>query len=255
MLLSKEVGYLPFFENLIFLAGPYCNRCIDMKLGHIALLLFLIVIFSGCIQAPEKPEVVEKVATEEWKPDGIVGENEYSGSMVLTCISKPGYSGGEIQISWKSDPEYLYMALAGTTEGWLAIGFDPSEWMKDSDMIIGRVEGGAAIVSDVYCTGNYGPHIEDTMLGGTNDITVSGGRKDGANTTVEFKRKLDTGDRFDKVLAPGNSVSFIWAMSKSTDSSIKHDIAYGEGILPLSEKQETGVMAASLSPREEEGVL
>ena len=209
-----------------------------MKPIFVALLLGLMVgvmlSFSGCIQPKEAPVVSEKVASEEWKPDGVVGENEYARSMVLVGPSRQGYTGGEMQISWKNDREYLYMALNATANGWVAIGFDPLEWMKNADMILGSVQGSKATVLDEYCTGNYGPHIEDTLLGGTNDILESGGSKAAGRTTIEFKRKLNTGDRFDKAFTPGQAISVIWASSQNSDASIKHDVAYGEGILTLN---------------------
>jgi len=210
---------------------------------------------SGCIQPKEAPVVLEKNASEDWKPDGVVGESEYARSMVLQGPARQGYAGGLMEISWKNDQEFLYMALNGSTSGWLAIGFEPTEWMKDADIILGFVEGEKATVLDEYSTGNYGPHIEDTMLGGTNDILQNGGRRDGANTVIEFKRKLDTGDRFDKSMHPGETVSLIWAMADSSEQGVKHNIAYGEGIIPLIQEKATTISAAVPSPREIQGIL
>jgi len=170
--------------------------------------------------------------------------------------ARQGYTGGEMEISWKNDREYLYMALNGTAKGWLAIGFEPREWMKNADMILGYVQGGKAVVLDEYCTGNYGPHIEDTMLGGTDDILESAGSKTAGRTVIEFKRKLDTGDRFDKALSPGQAISVIWASSQGSDASVKHDVAYGEGILILTEEQMTGgAHMTALTLQEKEGLL
>ena len=121
-----------------------------------------------------------------------------------------------MEISWKNDQEYLYLALNGSTDGWLSIGFEPLEWMKNADIILASVQGSKAIVLDEYCTGNYGPHIEDTMLGGTNDITEFGGSKGAGRTVIELKRKLDTGDRFDKAFSPGQTISIIWALSQES---------------------------------------
>jgi hypothetical protein len=228
-----------------------------MRPGAIVLLLPFLVLLSGCIQPQEEPQVSEKAVSEEWKPDGLVGENEYSRSMVLSSPAKQGYSGGEMEISWKNDQDYLYMALKGRTDGWLSIGFEPSEWMKDADIIIGAVEDGRATVLDEYSTGNYGPHIEDTMLGGTNDIQSFGGSQEDGYTVIEFKRKLDTGDRFDKAFSPDQSISSIWGMADTLDFSIKHNVAFGEAVLVLAAGEETpvAVTAAALSPREEEGIL
>jgi hypothetical protein len=93
------------------------------------------------------------------------------------------------------------------------------------------------------------------MLGGTNDILQNGGRRDGANTVIEFKRKLDTGDRFDRSMHSGETVSLIWAMADSSDQGVKHNIAYGEGIIPLIQENATTVSAAVPSPREVQGIL
>ncbi len=230
-----------------------------MKPILVALLLGLLLFSSGCIQPEKAPVVEEKVATEGWNADGIVGNSEYSRSMVLHAPARQGYTGGEMEISWKNDQEYLYMGLNGSTEGWLAIGFEPLEWMKNADIILASVQGGKATVLDEYCTGNYGPHIEDTMLGGTNDITEFGGSKGAGRTVIELKRKLDTGDKFDKAFSPGQAISIIWALSNNPEISFKHNVAYGEGIMTLTSGQAmtsaATATAATLTSREKEGML
>jgi hypothetical protein len=228
-----------------------------MRPGPTVLFLSLLIIFSGCIQPQEVPKVSEKAVLEEWKPDGIVGENEYSRSMVLSSPPKQGYSGGEMEVFWKNDQENLYMALKSSTDGWLAVGFEPSEWMKDADMVMGFVEGGSTRVLDEYSTGNYGPHVEDTALGGKNDIQDFGGRRAGGYTVIEFKRKLNTGDRFDKAFTPGQKVSMIWATADTNNHDIKHNVAFGEAILALEDivsTNSTNATAAVPSAREAEGM-
>jgi hypothetical protein len=103
--------------------------------------------------------------------------------------------------------------------------------MKDADMIFGYVDNGKTYVIDEYCTGNYGPHVEDISLGGTDDILQSGGRYQEGMTVVEFKRRMNTLDRFDKQFAPGEVASIIWGMADSTSSALKHNVAKGEGII------------------------
>ncbi|MGB9902351.1 DUF2202 domain-containing protein [Methanothrix sp.] len=209
-------------------------------------MIALLFLFSGCIQPEGQQGATESVVSEEWQPDGIVGGNEYSHSLKLYSPTRQGYTGGAMTVSWKIDDEYLYMALNGSTRGWLAIGFEPAEWMKDADMVLGFVDGSARVL-DEYSTGNYGPHINDTMLGGTDDILEYGGKSYGTHNVVEFRRKLDTGDRFDKVLRPGQNVSIIWAMSGSMDSGVKHNIAYGEGVIYLGRVQ-SAARQSSQSP-------
>jgi hypothetical protein len=228
---------------------------LQMKPIYVTLLLGLLLLSSGCIQPKEAPVVVEKAATGEWKADGIVGESEYSRSMLLQSPARQGYSGGNMEISWKNDPEYLYLALNGSTDGWLSIGFDPLEWMKNSDIILASMQGNTVTVLDEYCTGNYGPHIEDTLLGGTNDIVEFGGSKGAGYTVIELKRKLDTGDRFDKAFSPGQTISIIWALSENPDISLKHNVAYGEGIMTLTEGKATTSTVAALTSSEKEGLI
>lgn len=221
------------------------------------MLLALLLTFSGCVERPEAPTVSEQQATEEWKADGIVNEGEYTRSMLLQAPTRQGYSGGDMQISWRNDEEDLYLALNGSTLGWLALGFEPLEWMKDSDIILASVDKGTAVVLDEYCTGNYGPHIEDTMLGGTDDIQEFSGSESAGRTTIELKRSLQSSDRFDKSFSPGQAVSIIWALSDNPDISQKHDVAYGEGILSLT--RAGGVASASLpgslTPIEKDGLI
>jgi hypothetical protein len=228
-----------------------------MRAINAVLLLALLLTFSGCVERPEAPAVSEQQATEEWKADGIVSEGEYTRSMLLQAPTRQGYSGGDMQISWRNDEEDLYLALNGSTLGWLALGFEPLEWMKDSDIILASVDKGTAVVLDEYCTGNYGPHIEDTMLGGTDDIQEFSGSESAGRTTIELMRSLQSSDRFDKSFSPGQAVSIIWALSDNPDISQKHDVAYGEGILSLT--RAGGVASASLpgslTPIEKDGLI
>jgi hypothetical protein len=207
-----------------------------MRLILILFALGLVAALSGCIQPQSGPEIRQTAATAQWKPDGIVSANEYARSMILHGPASNGYLGGILEVSWKNDAEHLYMALNGSSRGWISLGFEPSEWMKDADIIMGTVQNGKATVLDEYCTGNYGPHENDTDLGGTNDIQQFGGSTLGQNTVIEFKRKMNTTDRFDKAFVPGQAVSIIWALADQTSGGVKHNVAKGEGILDLEGK-------------------
>jgi hypothetical protein len=139
----------------------------------------------------------------------------------------------------------------------MAIGFEPLEWMKNSDIILASVQSGKVVAVDEYCTGNYGPHVEDTLLGGTDDVKEFAGRKEAGRTIFELKRKLNTGDKFDKAFSPGQAISIIWALSNNPDLSFKHNVAFGEGIITLTGEQTMppAYAAAVLSTREKEGLI
>lgn len=226
-----------------------------MRLTLILLILLIPIILSGCIQPQKGSQVSEHLATEKWTADGAVGSNEYARSMTFFGPETSGYSGGNLEIYWKNDAEFLYMALKGNTTGWLSVGFEPEEWMKNADMIIGFVENGKAIVLDEYSTGNYGPHVSDTELSGTYDLLEYGGTEQNGQTTIEFKRKLNTGDKFDKAFVSGQKVSIIWAMADADVDQQKHNVAKGEGVMELQGGDVKPASVAALSAGEKQGII
>ena len=171
--------------------------------------------------AVEAGEVVATQGPGGWAPDGLITEGEYSRSLSL--------SGGNLVVHWSNDDETLRMGLAGRAEGFVTIGFEPTQGMRDADMIMGWVSRGKATVLDLYSTGVYGPHPPDEELGGTDDLLDFGGTEVGGWTVIEFERKMDTGDRFDKSFRPGETVNIIWSMSSTDSLDIRHNLGRGPG--------------------------
>jgi hypothetical protein len=169
--------------------------------------------FAGCAEQPEEGATFQTV-TADWVPDGIISEGEYAQKIV--------FSEGIFEVHWKNDAENLYMAMKGETEGWVAAGFEPEVLMKDADMIMGWVDDGKASAMDAYSTGNYGPHLPDAYLGGTDDILEFGGSEKDGFTVIEFSRKMDTSDEFDKAFESGQTDSMIWGTSDLDDPEKKH---------------------------------
>ena len=177
------------------------------------------------------PIITEYNASAAWIPDGIVAENEYSRSMVLEGNKRGRLTGRNLEVYWKNDAQNFYMALKGLTKGWVSIGFEPSIAMNDSDIIMVALNGSNITLLDEYCIGNYGSHLPDSELGGTESILAAGGKEDGNYTILEFKRKMNTGDKFDKAFTPGQKVSIIWAMADSDSLKDIHNGAQGNGEL------------------------
>jgi hypothetical protein len=167
----------------------------------------------------KKPAVSEK--TVEWKADGAILDNEYSKTQMF----------GELEVYSRVDGDKVRMALKAKTNGYVSIGFDPSDRMKDADMVMGVVKDGKAAVADLYSTGPTGPHPPDEQQGGKNDVTVFGGSKKDGVTIIEFERKLVTGDSKDKELRVGDN-KIIWAISETEDMSGRHS-KRGAGVLKL----------------------
>ncbi len=157
---------------------------------------------------PEGPPPSDNVS---WAADGVITAGEYRNSR-----SFDGYD-----LWWTADDTYIYVGIKAKTQGWAAVGFGPESMMKGADIVIAYVKDGKLTISDQYSTGQFGPHAPDIEQGGTDDILASGGKSDGVFTTIEFKRKLDTGDRFDKPLRQGTN-KIIWAYGSEPQFTLKH---------------------------------
>lgn len=159
--------------------------------------------------------------------DGVIETGDY-----LFSVS---FGEGEFRIYWTIYGDTISMAIVGETQGWLSVGFEPSQDMKDADMIIGSVDAdGNVHVVDAYSTGAFGPHPPDVELGGTNDILNYGGSENDGRTIIEFERKLVTGDEYDNVIPMEGKLNIIWAMGGSDSFDDVHDrISRGTGSIQM----------------------
>ena len=155
----------------------------------------------------------------EWRADGIVSPGEYASEMV----------NGTHRLFWTSTEETIRVAMQANTKGWVAVGFQPGSRMKNADIVFGMVVNGAVVVLDSYSTGDFGPHSADVKQGGTDDLLVVGGSEVDSVTTIEFERRLSTGDSRDVVLQRGVPMRVIWAYGSSDEERMQHSTrGYGE---------------------------
>jgi len=194
----------------------------------ISIVVFILILICGisCGATPSVPMQAtpplstppQLPASGEWIPDGIVSVGEYNGTKEY----------GDYELHWAGDEKYAYIAMKARTSGWVSMAVQPGSRMKDADMVFGFVEDGKAAVYDLFSIGDYGPHPPDTELGGTNDILEFGGMEEGGYTIIEFKRALDTGDKYDKPIVSGSN-KIIWAYGSGDSLTIKHaSRGYGE---------------------------
>lgn len=222
------------------------------RLTFFGIAIIAILLFSGCATETKSPTSTDKTTedlkptedlkttetpaekpvgeskpapqTNLWKADGTITQNEYKNSRE--------FGNGRSIIYWSNDDDYIYMAVKGQTSGWISIGFEPTLAMKDADMVFGWVSGGTTTVLDVYSTGTFGPHPPDQQLGGTNDLIETGGSEVGEFTIIEFKRKLNTGDNYDKSFTKGQNINIIWGLGSSDSFESRHTTR-GSGSIKL----------------------
>jgi hypothetical protein len=212
------------------------------KTGSIPVILLLCVLMlsllPACQPAPRAPSppavtppapisnpppapVASPGTAIKWVADGVISAGEYQDSKTF----------GDYTVNWSNDNEYIYTGIKAKTAGWVAIGFSPETFMKNADIIMGSVRDDKLTIADTFSTGEFGPHPPDTQLGGTDDILASAGKSDSGYTTIEFKRKLDTGDKFDKPVVKGIN-KIIWAYSGEPVLTVKHSLR-GAGEIEL----------------------
>ncbi len=191
---------------------------------------FVLIYITGCTSSSSSSPVSMPAQTVspnpaqtppaqlDWAPDGMIIEGEYSGFN----------SYGPYSVHWRSDDQFMYIGIKANTSGWVSMALQPGSRMKDSDMVLGFVNDGKAEIQDLYCTDNTGSHPEDTELGGTSDILLYEGKEEGGSTTIEFKRLLDTGDKYDIPVKKGAN-KIIWAYGSGDSTTLKHTSkGYGE---------------------------
>jgi len=156
--------------------------------------------------------------TATWTADGVISSGEYTNTNTYN----------DFRLNWKSDEKYIYIGLNVKTTGWVAVGIQPGLMMSDADIVLGNVSDGKITIDDQYSTGNFGPHVSDEQLGGTNDILEFGGKEIVGYTIIEFKRALDTGDKYDHPLVKGTN-KIIWSYGSDDQVEVKHiSRGYGE---------------------------
>ena len=130
-----------------------------------------------------------------------------------------------ISLSWEvseSGDELIFILSAKTT-GWVAVGFDPSQIMKDAQFVIGYVNSGDVEIRDDFGNGLFS-HAPDTALGGTNDIRLISGREEDEWTQIVFALPINSGDDKDVPLTLGEKHKILLAFGPDNkdDFRAKH---------------------------------
>ena len=123
----------------------------------------------------------------------------------------------KISFSWKVDGDKLAVKLAAETDGWVGIGFNPSNEMKDANFILGYVKDGETKIVDEFGDSDTS-HSPDEKLGGTSDVTLIGGTETGGMTTIEFTMPLKSADKYDKTIDVNGDTIVLLAYGNGRDS-------------------------------------
>ncbi len=118
--------------------------------------------------------------------------------------------------------------LSATGTGWVAVGWHGNTSTsvgkgQGASILIGNVVGGVATVRDDLNTGTGNTHVDDTTIGGVNNVTNLSGTEIGGVTELRFRYPLNTGDVNDVQLVFGKRYNFLLAYHSTIDSfTTKH---------------------------------
>jgi DOMON domain len=128
---------------------------------------------------------------------------------------------GKFTFSYGIDGKNLKGTVSVKTNGWIAIGFNPTNAMKDANIIIGTLADGKPFLSDDFGDELFS-HRPDTSIGGTYDILAGDFHQDNGIATMTFTIPLDSGDPKDVKLVPGQKVKLIFSTGAGFDIKKKH---------------------------------
>ncbi|MFQ3546862.1 MAG: DOMON domain-containing protein [Termitinemataceae bacterium] len=143
----------------------------------------------------------------------------------VSCISAQQTISGEvrgIKVAITLEKETASITVSAPMRGWVAVGIDPTDKMKDADFKIGYIQNGTVFVRDDFGT-NPITHRPDTDIGGTSDILSFSGSETNGVTMITFVVPRFSKDQRDKQL-PSGSVRLILGASHGDSFTAKHTV-------------------------------
>lgn len=129
----------------------------------------------------------------------------------------------KINFSWTIVDADIHISLSAPTTGWVGIGFNPSNRMKDANYILGYVKDGKVEITDDYGKGAVA-HVSDTKAGGVVNVSHVSGVEESNITTISFVIPLNSGDAQDQVLDITGETKVLLAYGPDRDSfRTKHE--------------------------------
>jgi len=123
----------------------------------------------------------------------------------------------KMTFEWKLDDKVIHVRLTAATTGWVGVGFNPSDEMKDANFIIGYVKKGKVKVTDHFGTSNR-QHDKDEKVGGKTNVTNITGSEKKEITEIGFTIPLNSGDAKDQVINPDAETTVLLAYGSGRDS-------------------------------------
>ncbi|XP_031564421.1 uncharacterized protein LOC116299844 isoform X2 [Actinia tenebrosa] len=156
------------------------------------------------------------------------------------------FRNGIYRMFWKFDSttNELFFKLRARANGWVGLGLsNKNRHMEEMDVVIAGVKDGHGYIGD-YFSYQLAVPVKDQKQ---DNILLSATESD-RTTTVEFKRKIATGDYMDLQIKPGKSYYIGWAYQSFSDNLVYHSLrGYSEQKVVLIELNGSSVTSTSSS--------
>ncbi len=138
--------------------------------------------------------------------DGRIGEREYARTL--------RHEASGMTLSWSIVGDTIYMGLRGDSDGWIGIGFmnEKTDRKAGADKYIFAMENGRPAAYDLFQVAPIGAPVLDADRGGQDSIAAFAATRSGRTWTVEFSRKLRTGQPTDVEIVAGRPVILLMAV-------------------------------------------
>lgn len=138
-------------------------------------------------------------------------------------------NGIKLSLTIKGDTAEI--TVSAQVRGWVAVGINPTNRMKDANFLIGYVKDGVATVRDDYGVGATS-HNDDTKIGGVANILSSAGSELDGWTTVTFVVPLNSGDAKDSLIKSGKHKVILGASNSDSFTGPHSKVGSAEILIP-----------------------
>jgi hypothetical protein len=152
--------------------------------------------------------------------DGLIDDDEYPGYLFDNVTN--------ISLYMTHNGTHLFTALQGIGTGWMSIGLGPPGiGMDGANIILGYIlDDTNLVLIDEIGIGRQ--HFSDKSRGGKDDILMAAGLESNGETVIEFSIPLDSGDKLDHQLIPGNNYGFFLAYHESEKNAESFHTEFSE---------------------------
>ncbi|MDX1941116.1 MAG: DOMON domain-containing protein [Saprospiraceae bacterium] len=126
-------------------------------------------------------------------------------------VSKNGMT-----VRWELVKDSLQIEAFAPTQGWVAIGFNKSDELKGTHLIMGCIQKGEVFIEEHYIR-QPGDHIPISTLGGKDALFNRTGIETKDGTHLSFQFPLKVADPYHWHLKPGKTYYLLLAYSESDD--------------------------------------